>query len=135
MPVYELFCLARPQITKKSLAAVIKTASNAVFSNSGVMTDIQSYGNRDLAYPIRKAGSKYNEAEMWQMNFLVRPAALPKIHRNLQIDEDVLRWIFIKKRQHPVNPNTHTVAKQAQRRLDERGVHLIDSAQQHVAPH
>ncbi|KAL0047822.1 hypothetical protein WJX82_000794 [Trebouxia sp. C0006] len=91
MPVYELFCLARPQITKKSLAAVIKTASNAVFSNSGVMTDIQSYGNRDLAYPIRKAGSKYNEAEMWQMNFLVRPAALPKIHRNLQIDEDVLR--------------------------------------------
>jgi ribosomal protein S6 len=61
MPVYELFCLARPQITKESLAAVIRTASNAVFSNSGVMTDIQSYGNRDLAYPIRKAGSKYTE--------------------------------------------------------------------------
>lgn len=75
------------------------------------------------------------QAEMWQMNFLVRPAALPVIHRNLQIDEDVLRWIFIKKRQHPVNPNTHTVAKQAQRRLDERGVHLIDPAQQHVVPH
>lgn len=61
MPVYELFCLARPQITKGSLAAVIKTASNAVYSNSGVMTDIQSYGNRELAYPIRKAGSKYTE--------------------------------------------------------------------------
>ncbi len=61
MPVYELFCLARPQITKESLAAVIKTASNAVFKSFGVMTDIQSYGNRDLAYPIRKAGSKYTE--------------------------------------------------------------------------
>lgn len=61
MPVYELFCLARPQITKESLAAVIRTASNAVFSNAGVMTDIQSYGNRDLAYPIRKAGSKHTE--------------------------------------------------------------------------
>ena len=61
MPVYELFCLARPQITKESLAAVIRTASNAVFSKSGVMTDIQSYGNRDLAYPIRKAGSKYTQ--------------------------------------------------------------------------
>ena len=59
MPVYELFCLARPQVSREALASVIKTASNAVFSNSGLMTDISSYGLRDLAYPIRKAGVKY----------------------------------------------------------------------------
>ena len=69
------------------------------------------------------------------MNFLVGPSALPEMNRNLQIDEDVLRWIFVKKRQHPVNPNTHTVAKAAARNLDQRGVHLADPDEQHVAPH
>ena len=75
------------------------------------------------------------QAEMWQMNFLARPSALQEINRNLQIDEDVLRWVVTKKRQHPANPNTHTIAKRAQRALDEHGVHLVDPAQQHVAPH
>lgn len=72
---------------------------------------------------------------MWQMSFLVPPAALPEMNRNLQIDEEVLRWVFVKKRQHPVNPNTYTVAKAALRDLDNRGVHLADRIEQHVAPH
>lgn len=72
---------------------------------------------------------------MWQMNFLVAPSALPEINYNLQIDEGVLRWVVVKKRQHPVKPNTHTVAKAAQRILDEQHVHLLDREQQHVAPH
>ena len=74
------------------------------------------------------------QAAMWQMSFLVRPSALPEINRNLQIDEDVLRWVVVKKRQHPVNPNTHTVAKAAQQSLDARGVHLVDPSEHHVAP-
>ena len=72
---------------------------------------------------------------MWQINFLVRPSALPEMNRSLQIDEEVLRWVFVKKRQHPVNPHTHSVANAASRLLDHRGVHLADPVEQHVAPH
>lgn len=64
MPVYELFCLARPQIPRDKLAAVIKTACTSVFSSNGVLTDILSYDLRELAYPIRKAGSKYDEVRV-----------------------------------------------------------------------
>ena len=164
MPVYELFCLARPQLAKEKLAGLIKTACTSVFSNNGVLTEVLSYDCRELAYPIRKAGSKYDEvcafscgsdscclyaltmaasdlrcagtqAMMWQMQFLVKPEALPEINRNLQINEDVLRWIVTKKRQHPPNPNTHSVAKAAQRMLSQQGLARITSAEQHVAPH
>ena len=72
---------------------------------------------------------------MWQMQFLVKPEALPKIHRDLHINEDVLRWIVTKRRQHPVMPNTHSVAKAAERLLDRQGVARTTSAEQHVAPH
>lgn len=61
MPVYELFCLARPGLAKQSLAAVIDKAGKAVFGSNGVLTDIKSFGERELAYPIRKAGSKFSE--------------------------------------------------------------------------
>ena len=71
MPVYELFCLARPQLPKEQLASVIKTACTSVFSNNGVLTEVQSYDLRDLAYPIRKAGSKYEQvcACQWLLKF------------------------------------------------------------------
>lgn len=72
---------------------------------------------------------------MWQMQFLVKPEALPEIHRNLQINEDVLRWIVTKKRQHPPKPNTYSVAKAADRLLTQHGVSHTTSAEQHVAPH
>ena len=75
------------------------------------------------------------QAAMWQMSFLVGPSALPDINYNLQIDEDVLRWVVVKKRQHPVRPNTHVVAKTAEKKLSEQHVHMLDREQQHVAPH
>ena len=71
MPVYELFCLARPRITQDALSVVIKTASNSVFSHAGVLTDILCYGVRHLAYPIRKAGDKYTK-----VGSFLKPAAL-----------------------------------------------------------
>lgn len=72
---------------------------------------------------------------MWQMSFLVRPAALEEVNYNLQIDEDVLRWVVVKKRQHPARPNTHSVAKAAERRLGAQHIEMLDREQQHVAPH
>ena len=72
---------------------------------------------------------------MWRMQCLVKPAALTEIHRNLQINEDVLRWIVTQKRQHPSKVNTHSVAKAAQRLLSRQGVALTTSAEPHVAPH
>lgn len=71
MPVYELFCLARPHLAKDKLAAVIKTACTTVFNSQGVLTDVQSYDIRELAYPIRKAGSKLEEVCAWFRHGLV----------------------------------------------------------------
>ena len=63
MPVYELFCLARPGLASPTLAAVMEKAGKAVFGSSGVLTDVKSYGDRELAYPIHKAGSRFSEVK------------------------------------------------------------------------
>lgn len=59
--LYELFCLAKPQLSKAHLGQIIKAASLAVLNQGGVVTDIKSFGEQPLAYDIRKPGSKHSE--------------------------------------------------------------------------
>lgn len=61
MPLYELLCLARPRIVRDDMARMIQRVGNAVFDKGGVITDLKSYGDQGLAYPIRKTHGKYEE--------------------------------------------------------------------------
>lgn len=61
MPLYQLFCMAKPALGRPALAEIMRTASNGVLTKGGVLTDILSYGQQKLAYDIRKQGSKYSK--------------------------------------------------------------------------
>lgn len=61
MPLYELFCLAKPRIGKQALADIIKLAGRTVLDKGGVITDVKSFGEQKLAYEIRKPGAKFEE--------------------------------------------------------------------------
>lgn len=60
MPLYELFCLAKPGLGKR-LGDVIKIAGRKVIDEGGVLTDIKYFGEQPTAYEIRKPGEKYSE--------------------------------------------------------------------------
>jgi len=64
MPLYELFCLAKPQLKKVQLAEMISLAGRAVLEKGGVITDIKSFGEQRLAYGIRKPGAVYEKASL-----------------------------------------------------------------------
>lgn len=59
MPLYELFCLARPRLGNAQLAEIIKLAGRTVLDKGGVITDVKSYGEQELAYEIRKPGERH----------------------------------------------------------------------------
>lgn len=61
MPLYELFCLARPQLPRAKLAGIIRTAGTTVLDNGGVLRSITSFGDEILAYDIRKSGQKFDQ--------------------------------------------------------------------------
>lgn len=60
MPLYELFCLARP-LRRSQLAEIMRKAGVAVLDKGGVITDIKSFGEQPLAYDIRQPSGKYSE--------------------------------------------------------------------------
>lgn len=53
MPLYELFCLARPRLADPTLHEIIKKAAVQVLDKGGVLLNVSSYGDTDLAYSIR----------------------------------------------------------------------------------
>ena len=61
MPLYELFCMARPALARPDAAQLIRNIAGAVLNKDGVLTDIKSFGDRQLAYTIKRPGQRYEE--------------------------------------------------------------------------
>ena len=61
MPLYELFCMARPALTRLERSSIMRSAASTVLEKGGVLTDIKSYGDCELAYEIRRPGLRMSE--------------------------------------------------------------------------
>lgn len=97
MPLYELLCLAKPALARSDLSGLMRRLGESVFKSGGVITDIKSFGQQRLAYDIRRPFQKYDQAHMWQMDFVVSPTALRSINHELRVDEKVLRYVIVKR--------------------------------------
>eukprot|EP00882_Tetradesmus_deserticola_P012043 GHRQ01012755.1.p1 GENE.GHRQ01012755.1~~GHRQ01012755.1.p1 ORF type:complete len:133 (+),score=43.70 GHRQ01012755.1:478-876(+) len=97
MPLYELLCLARPLLRKDELGRMIQKVGSLVHSKGGVITNVNSYGEQNLAYKIKGVQGKFDKAQIWQLNFAVSPEALQEINMAMRVDEDILRWVVVKR--------------------------------------
>ena len=61
MPLYELFCMARPALARHDAAQLMRNVAGAVLRKDGILTDIKSYGDHPLAYTICRPGQRYEE--------------------------------------------------------------------------
>ena len=61
MPLYELFCMARPALARPDAALLMRNVAAAVLNKDGILTDIKSFGDHPLAYTIRRPGQRYEE--------------------------------------------------------------------------
>lgn len=75
--LYELFCLAKPRLGQPQLAEVIKAVSTRVLEQGGVITDIKSFGERPLAYDVRKPGERHSEVRPGRVGVLRRGPGMP----------------------------------------------------------
>ncbi|KAK9837541.1 hypothetical protein WJX84_006000 [Apatococcus fuscideae] len=107
MPLYQLFCLARPQLPKEKIAETIRRVGQSVFVQKGLILDMQHYGDRPLAKKVRQPGAAFNFAAMWQLTFVAAPATIKDLQNSLKLDEQVLRYVFLKQPQRPSYPSTY----------------------------
>ena len=127
MPLYELLCLAKPALSKDVMIEVVKAVGGVVYRQGGFVTQLKSYGDQHLAYDIRRPFEKYEQAHIWQLDFLARTEALAAIDHELRIKDTVLRWVVVKRPRLATDRDQSATRQQELRRL-------LSSDQQPEAP-
>ncbi len=88
---YELTVIINPNITEDKLEARLNSIGQFVTERGGTVSEIQRWGKRKLAYPI-----KHSLEGIYALAKLkLKPASGKELETNLRISEDVLRHMLI----------------------------------------
>ncbi len=89
---YELVFIVSPEVADESLENTIGGISQFITSKDGVISDVEQWGKRKLAYPVEH----FLEGNYVLARFKINPARCKELEANLKISEEILRHLLIK---------------------------------------
>ena len=89
---YELVMIISPEIAGEQLDATIDNVSRFITEREGIISEVEQWGKRELAYPI----GHFVEGSYVLARFKLKPALGKELEANLRISEDILRHLLIK---------------------------------------
>jgi small subunit ribosomal protein S6 len=90
---YELIVVMDPEIPEEDVPAALERVSAAITSRGGVVEEVQPWGRRKLAYPIKR----HTEGNYLLTNLRLDPARAHELESNFMISEEILRHLLIRK--------------------------------------
>ena len=90
---YELVVVMNPEIPEEDVPAAIERVTSAVTSRGGTIDEVQPWGRRKLAYPIKR----HMEGNYLLTNIKLDPGRAHDLESNFMISEDILRHLLIRK--------------------------------------
>jgi small subunit ribosomal protein S6 len=89
---YETMFIVKPTLTEEETQAQIEMVKTTIEKNGGEIKATNDMGSRKLAYEIQK-----NRRGHYIVYYFTAPTqAILEIERNYRINENILRFIFIK---------------------------------------
>jgi len=89
---YELVIVVRPDASKEEVEAVLDSVSGYITGRGGTVTEVERWGKRRLAYPI-----KHNTQGIYALvRFQLKPEHNRELEANLRISENILRHLLVK---------------------------------------
>ena len=89
---YEIALIIRPEIEEEGQEALITRLSELLTSDGGEVTEVENWGRRRLAYPIRKV----QEGFYYFIQGKFSASVLPELERVIKLNEDILRHMVIR---------------------------------------
>jgi small subunit ribosomal protein S6 len=89
---YELTLVVRPDVEDVGLTALLEKVKGLIATVGGQGTQVEPWGRRRLAYPIKKI----TEAQYFLIRAQLPPQALRELERNLRLTEEVLRFLLVR---------------------------------------
>ncbi|MFO7986502.1 MAG: 30S ribosomal protein S6 [Desulfatiglandaceae bacterium] len=85
---YETVYIINPNLADEACAEVVTKFGTLVENNKGVVIRIDEWGKRDLAYNI----NKFNKGYYVLMQFCGEPGITVEVHRQLGLDDNILKF-------------------------------------------
>ncbi len=89
---YEMVLIISPEVVEEKFEATIDNISRYIMGRGGVVSDIQRWGKRKLAYPIKH----FMEGSYVLCQFRLKPEFCKELESSLRISEEVIRHLLIK---------------------------------------
>ena len=89
---YELVVIISPEVADDALDSVIDNISRFITENGGTVSNVDQWGKRKLAYPIKH----FMEGSYVLTRFRLKPTLGKALEANLRISEEVLRHLLVR---------------------------------------
>jgi len=89
---YETMFIVKPTLTDEETQNQIATVKANIEKNGGEIVAVDDMGTRNLAYEIQK-----NKRGYYYVIYFTAPSeSIKELERNYRVNEDIIRFIFIK---------------------------------------
>lgn len=89
---YELVVILNPEVADDVVGASIERVQQAIATRGGEVVDVNHWGRRRLAYPIKR----HMEGNYVVSQIKLDPGQVPDLDSNLRISEDVIRHLIVR---------------------------------------
>ena len=89
---YELVYIISPEVAEEALDSKVDTVGQFISGKKGVISDVEKWGKKKLAYPLKH----FLEGNYVLTKFQMSPTRCKELEANLKISEDILRHLLIK---------------------------------------
>ena len=89
---YEMVVILNPEIGDDVVGESLERLSQTVTSRGGEIVDVNHWGRRRLAYPIKR----HLEGNYVVSQIKLDPGQVPDLESNLRISEEVIRHLIVR---------------------------------------
>ena len=89
---YETLFILHPELPEAQVRETIDRARRLIEGMQGELTELQDWGMRDLAYPIRKQPRGIYVLTQ----YTARPEVVKELERSMKLSDEVLRFISVR---------------------------------------
>lgn len=89
---YEMVFIISPEVGDEDVSATIEKVNRFITERGGTVTEVNQWGRRKLAYPIRKNW----EGNYVLTQFKLEPAKSRELKESLRASEEILRHLLVR---------------------------------------
>jgi small subunit ribosomal protein S6 len=93
MKTYEGLFIINPNLKEDDVKKAFKAITDSITKNNGSVEKEESWGKKQLAYPVRK----FREGYYYKLNFSLPPESVEKIEGIYKLNGDILRTLISKR--------------------------------------